>query len=425
MAAYAIIGFGCAGYHALKAIRDTDYSCTVDIYSEHTDSPYNPMLTTYYASNRLRYEGMFPFGTLENIGLSFHAQIHSGVKVTKLDAEAHEITLSDGSVKAYDGIVLATGARSFTPPIINECPEACVSMRTLDDARDLRNRMEKGGISRAVVIGASMAGIKVVEVLHNNGIPTTLADMAPHIFPLAAYAETASRIEENLCAQGIALKFGAGLKAIRKGTDTAAIVECSDGSLLPADLVGLCIGTRAATELAVSAGLKVNRGIVVSPSMETSVPGIYAAGDCCEGLDIQSGQSQIIGLWANAAYQGYTAGVSMCKGSRTFDGNILHNITHFLGMDFIGFGDNRITGTRLTYENKEKGLWIEAVRHDTGLAGINILGSYRISGILKNHFLEIMRGQTHAISHMQRGVLKKEGLSEDFILQLEGGNHAD
>lgn len=130
MAAYAIIGFGCAGYHALKAIRDTDSSCTVDIYSEHTDSPYNPMLTTYYASNRLRYEGMFPFGTLENIGLSFHAQIHSGVKVTKLDAEAHEITLSDGSVKAYDGIVLATGARSFTPPIINECPEACVSMIT-------------------------------------------------------------------------------------------------------------------------------------------------------------------------------------------------------------------------------------------------------------------------------------------------------
>ncbi|MCD8221738.1 MAG: FAD-dependent oxidoreductase [Clostridiales bacterium] len=425
MAAYAIIGFGCAGYHALTAIRDADTESTIDIYSEHPDPPYNPMLTTYYASNRLRYEGMFPFGNSEDIAFTFKANVFSNTRVTGLNAADREITLEDGTRRRYDGIVLATGARSFTPPITNECPEACISMRTLDNARDLKRRLEHGDITRAVVVGASMAGIKVVEVLHNNGIPTTLADMAPHIFPLAAYADTAHRIEKSLSAQGVSLKFSAGLKAIRKGTETETIVECSDGTLLPADLVGLCIGTRANTDLAVQAGLAVGRGITVDPSMATSAPGIYAAGDCCEGCNLQNGQPQIIGLWANAAYQGYTAGANMCGSRQSFSGNILHNITHFFGMDFIGFGDNRIQGEKLSFENKERDLWIEAVRSDGRLAGINILGSYRISGILKNHILGIIQNQYHPIADMQRGILKQEGLSEEFILQLEGGRHGN
>lgn len=425
MASYAIIGFGCAGYYALTAIRENDSQGTVDIYSEHPDAPYNPMLTTYYASNRLRYEGMFPFGTLEDIAHSFKANVYSNTKVTHLDAAAHQITLEDGTVKQYDKILLATGARSFVPPITNECPEVCISMRNLDDARQFKAFLEDGKLEKAVVIGASMAGIKVVEALHNNGVKTTLADMAPHIFPLAAYPATAMKIEEHLKKAGVELKFKAGLTAIRKGTDTAAVVECSDGSMIPADLVALCIGTRANTDLAAAAGIAVNRGIVVDTDMKTSADGIYAAGDCCEGCNLQDGNSQIIGLWANAAYQGYTAGANMAGGDSHFKGNILHNITHFFDMDFIGFGDNRVSGTTLLFENPEKGLWIEAVKKDDKLAGINILGSYRVSGILKHHILNIIRNQHHDIVDFQRGVLKKEGLTEEFIRLLEGGSYGN
>ena len=379
MATYAIIGFGCAGFHALEAIREADKTGVIHIYSEHTDPPYNPMLTTYYASNRLCYEGMFPFGDLADIAANYHAEIFSGTRVTALDADKRTLTLEDGTERAYDKILLATGARSFTPPIPIECPEAAVSMRTLDDARVLKRILEERPIKQAVVIGASMAGIKVAEVLHNNGAHVILADMAPYIFPLAAYPETAERIERKLTDDGVELRFRAGLAAVRKGGEMTASVEFSDGSSIPADLVALCIGTRAATELAVQAGIQVNRGIVVQDTMETSAPGIYAAGDCCEGCNLQSGQSMIIGLWANAAYQGHTAGANMAGAPSAFRGNILHNITHFFHMDFIGFGDNRITGETVTFENKEKGLWIQAVLKDNCLAGINILGSYRIS----------------------------------------------
>lgn len=421
MASYAIIGFGCAGYHAAQAIRETDPSGIIDVYSDHPDPPYNPMLTTYYASNRLRYEGMFPFGTLDEIRDNYKLNIFPSSPVTGLDAESRTLHLENGTARTYDRILIATGASSFTPPIPNECPEAVISMRTLDDARGFRALLEEGKISRAVVIGASMAGIKVVEALSNNGAETTLADMAPHIFPLAAYPQTAERIEKELTSQGIRLKFRAGLTAIRRDPSGCAAAECSDGSLLPADLIALCIGTRANTALAAAAGIRVGKGIVVDSSMRTSADGIYAAGDCCEGFNLQNGEHQIIGLWANAAYQGYTAGLNMAGGTGEFSGNILHNITHFMGMDFIGFGDNRTEGAHFQFENREKGLWIEGIRSGDRLAGINILGNCRISGILKNLVLDMARGGSISpLSDFQEGILKKEGLSQEFIRSLEG-----
>ena len=380
MASFAIIGFGCAGYHAVTAIRQADAVSAIDIYSEHPDPPNNPMLTTYYASNRLCYEGMFPFGNLEELASAYNANIYSNTTVAGIDGAAREIILENGYRKKYDKILIATGAHTFIPPIPNACPEITISMRTLEDARDFRNRLNQDHIRQAVVIGASMAGIKVVEALHNHGIRTILADMAPHIFPLAAYPATAARIEEALAAKGISLKFHAGLKAIHKGSSMAD-VEFSDGSVVSADLVALCLGTRANTSLAADARIRVNRGILVNANMA----GKYQA----------------------------------------FQGNILHNITHFFDMDFIGFGDNRIKGTALSFENRKKGLWMEAVKTETGIAGINILGNYRISGILKNHILTLLKDPRHKISDMQRGILRKEGLNDAFISLLEGNKSGD
>ena len=425
MSSYAIIGFGCAGYSALTAIRQNDPVGTVDVFSEHTDPPYNPMLTTYYASGRLESEGLFPFGDLESISRKFHANIFSGTRVTALNGATRTLTLEDGTQKSYDKVLIAVGATAFVPPIVNECPENVIVMRTLEDAGRLKRVLEERKLRQAVVIGASMVGIKVAEALHNHGVRTIMGDMAPHIFPLATYPETAVMIEKKLTEIGIELLFGKGLTAVRRGTDMAAAVEFGDGTQVAADLVCLCIGTRAATGLAVGAGIRTGRCITVNTKMETSVPGIYAAGDCTEGCNIQNGQNMNIGLWANAAYQGRTAGANMAGGSAEFKGNILHNITHFFDMDFIGFGDNRIEGEKYTFTNAEKGLFLLAVMKDHRLAGLNILGSFRISGILKNYILAVIQNGENHISDLQRGVLIREGISEDFLRLLEGGTYGN
>ena len=226
------------------------------------------------------------------------------------------------------------------------------------------------------------------------------------------------RVQRRLAQQGVALRFGA---AGTRAEESARQVTTwfAQGEAVTSDLLVLCIGTRARTELARAAGLEVDQGIVVDDSMQTSAPGIYAAGDCCQGREIMSGGHQIIGLWANAAYQGQTAGHCMAGDPVIFSGNILHNITHFLDMDFIGLGDNRLTGDARTYLAPDKGFYLQTVLKDGKPVGFNILDNYGVSGILKAHLIKLLRGQPCRFTPEQRGQLIRYGLEESFIDQLE------
>ena len=198
----------------------------------------------------------------------------------------------------------------------------------------------------------------------------------------------------------------------------------TDGERLEADLVVLCIGTRANIGLA-DGGIETNRAILVNERMETSAEGIYAAGDCCAGPNIQSGERQIIGLWANANHQGTVAGINMAGGNARFEGNILHNITHFMDMDFIGFGDNRIQGETLVFGSLKQGLYLKAVCRDGRIAGVNILDSYPISGMIKNYMLRLFQEPESRLPPFQIGMLVKAGLTEEFIERLEAAVHGD
>ena len=416
---YGIIGFGCAGYYAAKTIRANDKDGEIVVYSDHNAAPYNPMLTTYYVAEKIPYEALFPFGSMEKIKDELNLTVHTGTKVARVKAAEKEIVLTDGTSEKVDKILVATGARAFAPKVDGMDPADAFYMRTLDDAVKLHEALKEHEYKSALVVGASMVGIKVVELLNKKGIDTTLADMAPRIFPLAAYESVSAEIERRIAEKGVKFAFG---KALTRAEKTRTGYSCimTDGSRVEADLVVLCIGTRAITELVDKDEVKVNRGIVVDDRMMTSADGIYAAGDCCEGTELQSGSNMIIGLWANAAHQGTTAGANMAGAKAEFDGNFLHNITHFMDMDFIGFGDNRKTGKVITSGNIESGLYVEAVLDETGLVGVNILDNYRISGAVKNYLYRIMEKGTAKVSPIQRGILIKEGLRPSFIEKMEG-----
>ncbi len=418
MAKYAIIGFGCAGYYGAKAIRENDVDGEIVVYSEHPAPPYNPMMTTYYVAGKIPYQAQFPFGNMEKIAKELNLTVHSDTKVEKVYGDKKAIKLADGSVHKFDKILIATGARAFVPEIQGLAKEDAFYMRTLDDAVKLRTALETNSYKSALVVGASMVGIKVVELLNKAGITTILADMADRIFPLAAYENVSREIEKRIAQKGVKLALGSALVSAQKTEDGYKCLM-SDGREIFADLIVLCIGTRATTDVA-DETVAVNKGIVVNENMETSCPDVYAAGDCCEGKELQTGENMIIGLWANAAYQGMAAGSNMAGAKAGFDGNFMHNITHFMGMDFIGFGDNRKQGQVITSGNIGGGLYVEAVLDENGLAGVNILDNYRISGAVKNYLYRLMEKGEANISPIQRGVLIKEGLRPSFIEKLEG-----
>ena len=419
MAEYAIIGFGCAGYYGAKTIRENDPDGKITVFSEHEYSPYNPMLTTYYVANKIPFEGMFPFGDMYKIKEELGLNVISGKKVAKVDADSKTVVMENGEEFVFDKILISTGASAFAPAFEGLAPEKAFYMRTIGDAIKLKEALESHSYKSALVVGASMVGIKVVELLNARGIKTTFADMANRIFPLAAYESVSREIERRISEKGVKLALGSALSSVEETSDGFKC-NMSDGSIVEADLIVLCIGTRTNASIVDADKVKINKGILVDENMATSADGIYAAGDVSEGAELQSKDSIIIGLWANAAHLGITAGANMAGGTASFDGNFMHNITHFMDMDFIGFGDNKLPGTVYTSGDITKGLYVEAVIGEEGLVGVNILDNYRISGTVKNYLYRIMETKDTTLSPIQKGILIKEGLKPSFIEKMEG-----
>lgn len=410
----AVAGFGCAGCHAVKSMREHGYQGEIDVYTDTQWAPANPMLTTYYICGKLRREATLPFGDIEELSRKYNFNIIT-TSVQKVLSEEKAVLLKNGKTQYYDQILISTGARAFVPPIPGHKGSHVFSMRTIEDADLVKKILDGKEIKRAVVVGASMVGIKLVELLYARGIHCILVDMAPYIFPLSAVPCVAAEIERRLTDMGIELAFSKTLKAIE---EEGQRVIFADGESISCDMVLMCIGTRANTELA-DEKLKVNRGIVVDKRMRTNMQGIYCAGDCSEGCNLQTGSNQIIGIWDNAARQGETAGANMAGAVKEYEGNMLHNITHFMGMDFISFGDVKGEGEEFLYENKEKGEKFVIRIKDNVPVCMNLLDSYGASGVLKAYMINKFGGEGRELDSVSRVRLLNEGIPGKLISILE------
>jgi 3-phenylpropionate/trans-cinnamate dioxygenase ferredoxin reductase subunit len=433
----AIIGFGAAGYAAAKAMREAGYTGAIHVFTDSAHSVANPMLVTYYAAGKIPFEQLFPFGSLAAIAEDLNLTLHAGSPVTRLCAKDRSIETAGGQrAGPFYAILCATGARPFVPPLAH-CPDqSCLyTMRTVKDARRLRNRLEEGNVRSALVVGASMAGIKAAELLSNAGARTTLADTASRIFPLAALPDIAALIEERVRARDVDLLFGHTLKEVVPcdGAYAARLENqgCATAEI-KADLVCVCVGTRPNLDYIDPSELTVKPGLVADHAMRTTVPGIYAAGDCAAAENLQSGQPAIIGLWQNALLHGRAAGLAMAGRPELHSGNIFQNITHFMDMDFISFGSIGEKGELITDGGPEKGFELRAVLLDGKLACVNILDNIAVSGPIRNYMLKRFIGrepdsgcsasqsQSSAIPPLQAGLLQKCGLRPETIRRLEG-----
>jgi 3-phenylpropionate/trans-cinnamate dioxygenase ferredoxin reductase subunit len=435
MQAIAIIGFGAAGYAAAKTLRETGHTGAIHVFTDSVHSVSNPMLTTYYVAGKISFEQLFPFGGLAAVAKNLDIILHTGVPVARLCAKDRTFEIAGGQrMGPFHAVLCATGARPFVPPLAR-CPDpSCLyTMRTIEDARRLRSRLEEGNIHSALVVGASMVGIKVVELLVNAGVQTTLADLASRIFPLAAMPDIAALIEQRVQARGVDLLFGHTLKEVAPSGGTyVARLEGQGGvtAEINADVVCLCIGTRPNLDYIDPAELQVNPGLAVDHTMQTAVPGIYAAGDCASGKNLQLHIPAIIGLWQNALLQGRAAGLAMAGRPEPYAGNIFQNITHFMDMDFISFGSICEEGEIIADGSPEKGFELRAVLQGDRLVCVNILDNIAISGPIRSYmvkrFIESGSGcfasqsQPSAIAPQQAGLLQKCGLRPEIIRRLEG-----
>lgn len=419
----AIVGFGGAGYNAAKAARSVSPDAEIDVYTDTDVGPYNPMLTTYYVKNAIAYDTLFPFGALEKIAQSLRLNIHTGCPVTGLLAQERAVELANGTRRRYDSILLSTGASALMPPIPGIDLPGVLKMRTAADARLLKERIETGGLKDALVVGASWVGIKVIEDFYEKGIACTLVAGAKWIFPVAAFRETAQRIQADLDRKSVRQAYGQMLERIEREPDGRLAACMKGGERFSADTVVVCIGIRPNVGFLKGSGLEIGRAVRVDRKQQTNIPGIYAAGDCCEGFEMQSGTYKHVGVWANAQNQGRVAGINMAGGNEEFSSNLLLNLAHYLHVDFLSIGDitTCCPGDEV-YEYEDDYYYIRGVKKGKDIKCINIFGPPESNGILRSGFVKSLQHE-QTFSDYGVAALQAAGYPDSFIKFLGGSDH--
>jgi NAD(P)H-nitrite reductase large subunit len=234
-------------------------------------------------------------------------------RAVHVSTRTRTVKMEDGRVIPFDKLLVATGASArmpFIPGVELPGVHACW---TLDDARRIMQLAAPG--KRVVLAGAGFIGCLVMEALLRRGVRLTLVEKRDRLMPNMMGKAAGDMIQRWCERKGVSVRTGTRIVGIGSSgmQDLGAprVVRLSNGEQLQADLVIHCIGSVPNIHFLRGSGIKCMQGVVVDASMQTSVPGIYAAGDCAETFDSESGRSVISGVQPNAADQAYCAALNM------------------------------------------------------------------------------------------------------------------
>ena len=302
-----IVGAGLAGARAAEALRKDGYEGTVTLLGEESERPYlRPPLSKDYLRGESDREAVFVHPESFYADNAIDLRVSTGVRT--IDRAAHEVLLTDGGRVSFDRLLIATGARPRTLSVPGANLPGVVSLRTLGDSEALRAAADHA--ERVVVVGGGWIGSEIAASLSMLGKRVVL--VVPGHAPLERVLgpEIAAVYRDLHVEHGVELRTGTRLTRI-DGRDRVEAVQTSSGERIPADLVVSGIGVEPRTELARAAGLSVGDGIEVSSTLETSEPGIFAAGDVAAAWHPFYERRLRSEHWATARFQGTAAARSM------------------------------------------------------------------------------------------------------------------
>ena len=307
IASYVIVGAGIAGNAAAETLRKQGFEGEVHLVGAEPHRPYDrPPLSKEFLSGSKEQDKLF--FKPEDFYAEHSIQLHLGTEATALDPTSKTLTLVDGASLRFDKLLLATGSRVRTLPIPGSELEGIHYLRTIDDSQAIAQSMNSA--SRVVIVGAGFIGSEVAAVCKTAGLEVTVLEIQPQ--PMAhILGEEMGAIYANLhTSRGIDLRLQEGISGIR-GSSRAEQVITDQGNAIDCDFVVIGVGIAPDTALAESAGLEVDRGILVDEHCQTSHPDIYAAGDVANWFHPGLGHRLRVEHWDNALNQGAAAAKSM------------------------------------------------------------------------------------------------------------------
>jgi 3-phenylpropionate/trans-cinnamate dioxygenase ferredoxin reductase subunit len=334
---FVIVGGGLAGAKAAETLRTEGFDGPVVLVGAEPELPYErPPLSKGYllgaaerTSAQVHDEGWYP---------AQDVQLRTGTRVTRLDVAGHRLALDTGEELPFGKVLLACGSSPRRLPVPGADLEGVRYLRTLADADRLKADLADGG-RQLVVVGAGWIGLEVAAAARHHGNAVTVVEPQPtplHAVLGPRMGDVFARLHRR---NGVELFTDTTVREIR-GSDGRVTSVVTDGHAgLPADLVVVGIGAVPNTELAASAGLEVDNGVVTDHALRASAPDVYAAGDVAASFHPLYGRHVRVEHWANALNGGPAAARSMLGQEVVYD-RVPYFFTdqYDLGMEYSGLG---------------------------------------------------------------------------------------
>jgi nitrite reductase (NADH) large subunit len=368
MTTYLIIGNGVAGNGAAENIRKFDPEGKIAIFSKE-DRPfyYVPALPEYLAGDKQA-------DTIIIHPQAWYDQhridLHLSTTATKIDAAQKFVETDKGERFAFDKLLLATGGRSFIPPMKGADAPGIFTLKTLADADRIKEAA--GPAQTAVLIGGGLLGLEAGNGLRKMGLKVIVVEFFPRLLPRQMDVAGASILQSQMEDMGFTFHLGAITEEI-VSTPGGMQVCLKGGDKIAGDLVVVSAGVRPDPSLAQALGLEMDKGVKVDDTMKTSREDVYAAGDLIEH------RGRVYGIWPAALEQGKVAGAAMAGQETKYEGTLPSNVLKVVGIDLVAAGDIDADGKleAIVHQDKVKKTYRKLVIQDNCLVGAILLGDIR------------------------------------------------
>jgi nitrite reductase (NADH) large subunit len=363
----AIIGNGVAGVTTARTVAERDPSIEITMYSREPFPYYpRPRLIDFVA-------GDIPLEGMPQYDAAWYAERHIktclSCEVTAIDPVGQTLTSKGSEPDHYDVLVLATGASSFIPPIAGVGKRGVDALRTLEDAVRLCEGAE--ACRNIVILGGGLLGLDSAVSLTHYDVDVTVVEALPRLLPRQLDREGAALLQKLVEARGLRIVVD-DLCLEVLGEDRVESIRLQSGGTLPACLLLISAGVRANIGLAKQAGLACDRGILVNERMQTSVPNIYAVGDCAEF------DGRVWGIIPAALAQGRVAGMQIAGAADVLYEDIVPSTTlQVSGIDLTSLGEVNPEGEgfqEYRYLDETRGVYKKVVVREGRVVGAILLG---------------------------------------------------
>lgn len=335
-----IIGNGVAGVSCAETVKKLTPDAEVTILSDEPHPFYSKSMLSYYLS------GKFRPGDIVLRGYSFYKQtgidLKIGIRAERIVPNKHQVAASDGRKYPYDSLLIATGASPAFPRkfIVGLEKKGVYGLRTLEDAEGILASLKENAANKtkpqAVILGGGLLGLESAHQLRMAGYQVVILEIAERLLTTVIDQGLAHwlNLEERFREEGYDLRTSARAVEVAGEEQVTGVViqEGKKTRTIPADAVLVGTGVVTNSELARECGIAVDRGIVTDPSQRTSIPAIYAAGDCAQAVDFVTGGRTVFPIWPAATEQGRVAAYNICGKEAGYPGGLSINAFHLFGI---------------------------------------------------------------------------------------------